>query len=208
MPNRSLHIFAHGRLVALLVVLAVFACSGVAVASSGGSQAPGKKQNGKSLRIGSSGAAVADVQRALHQKVTWYYDDATARAVRRFQRAHHLTVNGVVDSATAHALHVRLRQSRFPSSGGATAGSSSSGSSGSSVQLPAELRKIAQCESGGNPRAVSRSGRYRGKYQFDSGTWKSMGGHGDPAQASEEEQDRRALKLYRARGTAPWPNCA
>jgi soluble lytic murein transglycosylase-like protein len=194
MPNRSVHNFAHGRLLALLVVLAIFACSGVAVAAN----------SGKPLKIGSSGAAVADVQRVLHQKVTWYYDDATANAVRRFQRAHHLPVDGVVGKATARALHVRLRQSRYPSTGRVQAGSST----GSSVHLPAELRKIARCESGGNPRALSPSGRYRGKYQFDRATWSSIGGHGDPAKASEEVQDRLALKLYRARGKAPWPNCA
>ena len=33
----------------------------------------------------------------------------------------------------------------------------------------AALDRIAQCESGGDPRAVSASGQYRGKYQFDPG---------------------------------------
>ena len=76
------------------------------------------------------------------------------------------------------------------------------------VKLPKELKKIAMCESGGNPRAVSPSGRYRGKYQFDMETWRSVGGKGDPAKAPEWYQDKLALKLYRERGTAPWPNCA
>ena len=35
-----------------------------------------------------------------------------------------------------------------------------------------------------------------------------MGGKGDPAQASEAEQDRRAAKLLAQAGTSPWPNCA
>jgi hypothetical protein len=74
--------------------------------------------------------------------------------------------------------------------------------------VPAELRRIAQCESGGNPRAVSRTGRYRGKYQFDRATWEAWGGRGDPIRASEATQDRIAVRLYRNRGTAPWPNCA
>src|SRR5437763_14240092 len=30
------------------------------------------------------------------------------------------------------------------------------------VKLPKELKKIAMCESGGNPRALSPSGKYRG----------------------------------------------
>src|SRR5512146_1152398 len=69
------------------------------------------------------------------------------------------------------------------------------------------LEAIAACESGGNPQAVSPSGTYRGKYQFDYGTWESVGGHGDPAAASEHEQDYRAALLYLARGSAPWPVC-
>jgi hypothetical protein len=76
------------------------------------------------------------------------------------------------------------------------------------VKLPKELKKIAMCESGGDPKAVSPSGRYRGKYQFDMETWHSVGGKGDPIDAPEWVQDKLALKLYRARGTAPWPNCA
>lgn len=69
------------------------------------------------------------------------------------------------------------------------------------------LSRIAQCESGGNPSAVSPSGQYRGKYQFDYGTWASVGGHGDPAAASEAEQDQRAAILYSQSGPSPWPVC-
>lgn len=69
------------------------------------------------------------------------------------------------------------------------------------------LARIAQCESGGNPQAVSASGQYRGKYQFDLGTWQSLGGSGDPAAASEAEQDRIAALLYARSGPAPWPVC-
>jgi septal ring factor EnvC (AmiA/AmiB activator) len=69
------------------------------------------------------------------------------------------------------------------------------------------LDRIADCESGGNPRAVSASGQYRGKYQFDQGTWEGVGGTGDPAAASEAEQDRRAAMLYARSGPAPWPVC-
>lgn len=71
----------------------------------------------------------------------------------------------------------------------------------------AHLRAIAQCESGGNPRAISPGGKYRGKYQFDFGTWASVGGSGDPAAASEAEQDKRAMILYSRRGAQPWPVC-
>src|SRR5690606_29589611 len=76
-----------------------------------------------------------------------------------------------------------------------------------SGDVAAHLQRIAQCESGGNPRAVSASGQYRGKYQFDQGTWEAVGGSGDPAAAPEAEQDRRAAILYAQRGPAPWPVC-
>jgi hypothetical protein len=71
----------------------------------------------------------------------------------------------------------------------------------------AQLQAIARCESGGNPAAVDASGTYRGKYQFDRGTWASVGGHGDPAAAPEAEQDRRAQILLDRVGTSPWPVC-
>jgi hypothetical protein len=70
-----------------------------------------------------------------------------------------------------------------------------------------ELREIAMCESGGDPAAVSPGGTYRGMYQFDLQTWRSVGGQGDPAAASAEEQGRRAEILYARRGPAPWPVC-
>ncbi|HEX3737301.1 MAG TPA: transglycosylase family protein [Solirubrobacterales bacterium] len=71
----------------------------------------------------------------------------------------------------------------------------------------ATLESIAACESGGDPEAVSADGTYRGKYQFDQGTWESVGGHGDPAQAPEAEQDYRAALLYSESGSSPWPVC-
>lgn len=69
------------------------------------------------------------------------------------------------------------------------------------------LEAIASCESGGDPAAVSSDGTYRGKYQFDYGTWESVGGSGDPAAAPEEEQDYRAALLYAQSGSSPWPIC-
>jgi hypothetical protein len=69
------------------------------------------------------------------------------------------------------------------------------------------LDAIAACESGGDPTIVSSDGTYRGKYQFDYGTWESVGGSGDPAAASEQEQDYRAALLYSQSGSSPWPIC-
>ena len=69
------------------------------------------------------------------------------------------------------------------------------------------LDSIAACESGGDPSAVSADGAYHGKYQFDYGTWASVGGSGDPATASEAEQDYRAALLYSRGGPSAWPIC-
>ena len=81
-------------------------------------------------------------------------------------------------------------------------------SGGGGTDVSGALRKIALCESGGNPSAVSPSGLYRGKYQFDPGTWQRLGGSGtDPAAAPEGEQDRVAGVLYGQSGAAPWPIC-
>ena len=71
----------------------------------------------------------------------------------------------------------------------------------------ATLDAIGACESGGDPAIVSSDGTYRGKYQFDYGTWESVGGSGDPAAASEQEQDYRAALLYSQSGSSPWPVC-
>ena len=70
-----------------------------------------------------------------------------------------------------------------------------------------QLQAIAACESGGNPAAIGGGGAYRGKYQFDYGTWASVGGSGDPAAAPEAEQDKRAAILLARSGTSPWPVC-
>jgi hypothetical protein len=71
----------------------------------------------------------------------------------------------------------------------------------------ATLNGIAACESHGNPRAIGGGGAYRGKYQFSFGTWASVGGRGDPAAASEREQDRRAAMLLTRSGAGHWPVC-
>ncbi|WP_307861524.1 resuscitation-promoting factor [Nocardioides xinjiangensis] len=65
---------------------------------------------------------------------------------------------------------------------------------------------LANCESGGNPRAVNPAGYY-GLYQFDLGTWRSVGGTGVPTAASAGEQTYRAKLLYKQRGRSPWPTC-
>ena len=68
------------------------------------------------------------------------------------------------------------------------------------------LEAIAACESGGNPATNTGNGFY-GKYQFTLSTWQSVGGSGNPAAASEAEQNKRAALLYAREGASPWPVC-
>jgi peptidoglycan hydrolase-like protein with peptidoglycan-binding domain len=143
-----------------------------------------------------SGAALAnqtaDVQRKLGIAADGINCPQTKRAVKRFQRAHGLVVDGIVGPQTLAALGLSAR----------TATRHHATASARSV-----LARIAECESGGDPTAVSSSGTYRGKYQFSRATWRAMGGHGDPARAPEAVQDRLAARLFAARGTSPWPVC-
>jgi soluble lytic murein transglycosylase-like protein len=90
---------------------------------------------------------------------------------------------------------------------GVISGAGSVGTPESVGVSSATLEAIASCESGGDPTAVSADGTYRGKYQFDYGTWASVGGSGDPAAAPEAEQDYRAALLYAQSGSSPWPVC-
>jgi hypothetical protein len=68
---------------------------------------------------------------------------------------------------------------------------------------------LAQCESGGNPKAVNPAGYY-GLYQFSLQTWQTAGGTGLPSNASPAEQTYRAQVLYNkvdGRWQGQWPNC-
>lgn len=71
----------------------------------------------------------------------------------------------------------------------------------------AQLLALRTCESKGDYSAVSDSGKYRGAYQFSHKTWRTVGGSGDPAQASPEEQDMRARLLHLRDGSGQWPVC-
>ena len=73
---------------------------------------------------------------------------------------------------------------------------------------------LRECESTQNYRAVSRSGRYRGAYQFSIRTWDWVAGMHypdlvgvDPIDASPSDQDKMAYQLYEINGWDPWPTC-
>ncbi len=119
---------------------------------------------------------------------------ALQRPVARFQRVVDRIAREIKADERAAALQrEREREERFAALPG-----------GVSIET---LEAIASCESGGDPTAVSSDGSYRGKYQFDYGTWESVGGSGDPAAAPEAEQDYRAALLYAQSGSSPWPVC-
>ena len=157
--------------------------------AGGAVAAPQKAAAPTVLKAGARGAAVVALQRALGVAADGVYGPQTRRAVRRFQRSKGLVVDGIAGPVTLAALGLRAR----PAVGAGKA---------------ATLAAIAQCESGGNPRAVSPGGRYRGKYQFSRATWRALGGKGDPAKAPEAAQDRLARLLLEREGTSPWPACA
>jgi hypothetical protein len=76
-----------------------------------------------------------------------------------------------------------------------------------SVPIPPVLYEIAECESGGDPRAIGGGGLYRGLLQFSMDTWASVGGVGDPIDASPQEQMYRGALLYARSGPGQWPVC-
>ncbi|MGS0687493.1 ubiquitin-like domain-containing protein [Nakamurella sp. GG22] len=66
---------------------------------------------------------------------------------------------------------------------------------------------LAYCESTNNPNAVNNPAGFLstyGLFQFDLPTWQSVGGSGNPGDASPEEQLKRAKLLYQQRGLEPW----
>ena len=193
------------RVKAVAVVLFVVALAasalaidaGIATADGGGTESGGLSAGTSRevvLRRGDRGVAVKRVQRKLHRQANGVFGRGTERAVKRFQRRKRLEADGVVGPSTRRALHLR------PFSRASVHHRRKS-------KLPRVLRLIAKCESGGDPKAVSSDGRYRGKYQFTRSTWRRLGGKGDPAEAAEATQDRFALKLYRAEGVEPWGDC-
>jgi hypothetical protein len=184
----------HGSTGTVAMVTAVLALGAPLALAQTPAQAPAPQ----TLQPGSSGSAVKALQSALGLRPTGRFTPAVTRAVKTFQRKNGLAVDGIVGPQTASALGL--------SSGLASAASDASSAAASS-DASATLERIAQCESGGDPAAVSADGVYRGKYQFTRATWKVMGGTGDPAAAPESEQDGRAAALLAAQGTAPWPVC-
>jgi hypothetical protein len=164
---------------------------------------------------------VRRAQTLLRVPATGKHDATTRKVVKRFQELRGLPAFGVIDLPTY--LQIRDAFALLQTGGLAIEATNDGGGATTEATTP-ELKlpdnlaaitpqerqildKIAQCESKGDPTAISANGQFRGKYQFDRATWKTVGGTGDPAAATEVEQDQRAAILLRQRGTAPWPVC-
>ena len=182
------------RRTALVVALAAFALAGTAASSGADRMArTASADTDGMVERGDRGPDVREIQAALGIAADGIFGPQTERGVKRFQRRRGLLVDGVVGPQTRAALGLPA---------------TTSGAGRRSVRMPRILLRIAECESGGNPRVVSPGGTYRGKYQFTRATWRALGGRGDPAKAPEWQQDRMALKLYRRSGVSPWPSCS
>ena len=91
-------------------------------------------------------------------------------------------------------------------------GSSSGGGSMTTEEIKAMLGgpgskwyQVAKCESNFNPRAVNKQNNaHFGLFQFKLATWRSVGGSGNPIDASPREQFDRAKKLQAKAGWGQW----
>jgi peptidoglycan hydrolase-like protein with peptidoglycan-binding domain len=175
------------------------------------------------LTVGDRGAAVSQVQRALHRHATGYFGSGTRHAVTRFQRRHHLMKDGVVGPKTRRAMHLRVRiiappapaPAPAPAAAAAAAPQSTTTSSsttqstttqstaGGSTAIPSS---VVQCESGGNPNAVSPySGG--GLYGILDSSWQAFGGTAyapHPYDASPSQQGAIAQKILASQGPSAW----
>lgn len=154
----------------------------------------------RSVLLASATASLSHAEASAAQLAALRAAQARAAAAARAQAPPAQVVNVTPHSSGGQTSGSGSDVSAGGSGSGAGAGSVSGG-------LMAILMKIAQCESGGNPHAISPSGQYRGMFQFTYSTWASVGGHGDPAQASAAEQIQRAAILYERSGPGQWPVC-
>ncbi|MDO9408525.1 transglycosylase family protein [Patulibacter sp.] len=185
------------RITATTMAVAVLGFGGVAAAQ----QTTGSGSSSSATAGRTAATSVSAVQQQLGVTADGVAGPQTRRALKTWQRKNGLQADGVIGPATLKAMGISAAKASPRSATTKDAAAIPTGTASTT------LEKIAQCESGGDPTAVSSSGQYRGKYQFDRQTWRANGGSGDPAAASEATQDRIAAKLLAARGTAPWPVC-
>src|SRR3954452_22801209 len=174
----------------------VLAVVGLAFVASGSLAA----DTGTSAPSASSSFVVA-IQQRLGVTADGIVGPQTRGAIKAFQARNGLTVDGIAGPQTLRALGLSAASV-------AAASPQAALTTRPPVADTSTMSAIAQCESGGNPGAISADGRYRGKYQFTRASWQAVGGSGDPAAAPESEQDQRAAALYAKQGARAWPVCS
>ncbi|GLY28716.1 resuscitation-promoting factor [Kineosporia sp. NBRC 101731] len=133
------------------------------------------------------------------QKAVWQITRTDGKITKR-----KLVDTKVTRKPVTEVVQVGTKEKPAASSS-SSGGSSSGGSVGGGVDS-LNWAALAECESGGNPKAVNPAGYY-GLYQFSTSTWAAMGGSGNPADASSSEQTYRAKLLYQQSGAGQWPVC-
>jgi len=215
------------RLLALLCCAFVALLAGGAVSEASAAVTTPAKKAKRQTPSSVNKTQLRRAQALLAIGQTGTHDARTRSTVKRFQRYRELPQHGIVDKITYRELRaafallsprpaVQAAQGTEITAavGGVTVGTEPE----PAFVLPANaaditgterriLDAIGKCESGGNAKIVSAGGDYRGKYQFSKATWATVGGDGDPARATETEQDHRAAILLRRQGTKPWPTC-
>jgi hypothetical protein len=140
------------------------------------------------------------------------YRDRTATQVRPDRIAFWALMLAVV-AMIAGAASARAGSGGVDGSGGSSGGGKESSYAatydGFSSHDKRWARKTSDCESGGDPKAVSPDGRYRGAFQFMKKTWRTSPSSpgGDPIRYRWKTQAVVAVKLKHREGTNPWPNC-
>jgi uncharacterized protein YabE (DUF348 family) len=159
-------------------------------------------QEDANLYTGQRKVAVAGVPgvRTLVERVTTVDGVETARETVSDQ-----VTQAPVDELVKTGTKARPAPAPKPTSSGSTAAAGPITAGGSADSL--NWAALAKCESGGNPTAVSSTGKYHGLYQFSVATWQAVGGAGLPSQASPDEQTARAKMLYNRSGAGQWPHC-
>lgn len=159
------------------------------------------EQQDASMYVGESEVTTAGVPgvRTVVERVTTVDGVETAR-----QPLSDGVTQAPVDQVTNVGTKKRPVVQQAPAAGATGAGTPAVGG-GDAAGL--NWAALAACESGGNPAAVSSTGKYHGLYQFSVGTWQAVGGTGLPSQASADEQTARAQMLYNRSGAGQWPHC-
>lgn len=141
------------------------------------------------------------------QRVTYLLTYADGKQVGRTRLSAEVSKQPVVAKIQVGSAP-KLAVPKTSSGSTGSSGSSGSGTSSTTGTKADGLNwaALAKCESSGNPRAVNPAGYY-GLYQFSLSTWRSVGGSGNPIDASPAEQLKRAKILYNKAGAGQWPVC-